>query len=521
MGFWRNWIGYPGQRHAVLHTAKTVDPLDFDAVGEKEPNIDIEIRRQDEVGFNGCKETKMDKGLDFLVWVVGTQFTFWTMWAILIAWAVIGIVFNAPNTWQVVMQDAQSIQTYIWDTLLMRQQLMQSFEQNLIWAEFSSRVATYRRLLSSPEYIGSEKLESTEKLESGETKEQRYLSNIDYAESSVVDLPVEGWFDKTSSFLNEAIGSLPAVIIYWAGIFVWIGCGALESSTGNSPPFTGVTTGSNPERGTFTNTWQMYINTATAVVLLITSVFLQNVRERHDQYVKKTLDEVMHLDYSIEARIRAVKKDMEPNLETALVPDKRTIAVHAIDWYADMIGTGIGVIIAIFVIVVWLLIGHPMNWSDNWWLIIGTYTGLIGFIDGFVLRNVYMRMVNQDESTYARCKEEDKVLFSELGLVFPEEPEVPPATLSYKISVWVNDVCSTTWAVGVSLLIVLGLIICASALRWSEMGQLLCNTPTMIIEGFFLIILMQAHNWADEDVRKEVHSLFVRRKILFQYVDQL
>lgn len=35
-----------------------------------------------------------------------------------------------------------------------------------------------------------------------------------------------------------------------------------------------------------------------------------------------------------------------------------------------------------------------MHSNDNWWLLIGTYAGLIGMNDGFVLRNVQHRLNN-------------------------------------------------------------------------------------------------------------------------------
>jgi hypothetical protein len=46
---------------------------------------------------------------------------------------------------------------------------------------------------------------------------------------------------------------------------------------------------------------------------------------------------------------------------------------------------------------------------------------------------------------------------------------------------------------------VIMLLAVASIMRWSETGQLLCNNPTMIIEGFLLLALIQAHVMANED----------------------
>ena len=77
----------------------------------------------------------------------------------------------------------------------------------------------------------------------------------------------------------------------------------------------------------------------------------------------------------------------------------------------------------------------------------------------------------------------------------------------------------TQWSVLVSVLIIIGLICASSGMRWSTTGQLIANTPTMIIEEFFLIVLIQAHNWADQQRRVEVSALLARRHILLAYID--
>lgn len=194
-----------------------------------------------------------------------------------------------------------------------------------------------------------------------------------------------------------------------------------------------------------------------------------------------------------------------------------------IDWYADIIGTGIGVLIGVAVFATWIGIGSPMKWDDNWWLIIGTYTGLIGFLDGFVLREVYFRIVQHEEKNYSDVAKEDLELFQELGIECPEEfsgkaPEIN--IIGYRTSQYINRICSTPWSVLVSVIIIIGLICIASGLRWSTTGQLIANTPTMIIEEFFLLVLLQAHNWADRQRRVEVTALYARRRILLSYVEK-
>lgn len=70
------------------------------------------------------------------------------------------------------------------------------------------------------------------------------------------------FFDRICDYVARMTGALSALIIYFLGILVWLGLGDLKSL----------------EWG---NEWQLYINTAVTVQLNFTSMFLQNVRQRH------------------------------------------------------------------------------------------------------------------------------------------------------------------------------------------------------------------------------------------------
>ncbi|GME89713.1 unnamed protein product [Ambrosiozyma monospora] len=186
--------------------------------------------------------------------------------------------------------------------------------------------------------------------------------------------------------------------------------------------------------------------------------------------------------------------------------------------YADIIGTGLGLIITVVVFVVWLAVGPLMDYNSNWWLIIGTYTGLVGFVDGFVMREVYFSITEYEESKLFDLLEETRELISKAGIPL-ELPEIREnQTISFKISKAINYVCSSQWAVLVSVVSVVVLLLVATAMKWTVTGQLICNTPTMIIEGFFLLILLQAHGWADEKRRKVFYQLKTSREMLYRFV---
>lgn len=485
-----------------------------------EKNGDIDTSH----GFTGLHKDRADRTLDKIVEFAGSQVIFFLMWVIIIIWVVIGIVYKAPNTWQVVMQDGQSIQSYIWDTLLMRQQLISTHEQTVICGVLRSRILTCKNLIQRklPLEIGEHKFESTQVSEEiGECGNDE-IDQIDFQG----DLPVEVWYDRLSSFASKLIGSLPVMIIFWCGIITWIICGVKPMDAGNTPPYTGETTGSNPRLQKFSSTWQLYINTATAVVLLVCTVFLQNIRARHDKFSAEFIVNIFDTDEKIEKTLRGACDDFESeNPVVTIYAHKRSALEKMIDFYADVIGTGIGVFIACLAIGVWLGIGHLMHYDDNWWLIIGTYTGLIGFLDGFVIRQVYYRIIGFEEANYKAVAEDDLELFDLLGLKCPKKCDGTIAverenTLEFRISSFINRTCSSQWSVVVSVVIIIALIVIACALHWSTTGQLICNTPTMIIEAFFLIVLLQAHNWADCQRRVELTALLARKHILLSHVKE-
>lgn len=486
-------------------------------------------------GFTGLHKGYMDRILDKLVLFAGTITVFYCVWIILIIWVVLGAVYNAPFNWQVVMQDGQSIQCYIWDTLLMRQQLSSGHEQLLVCANLRSRMASFQRMLGdwakSPQH-------NTAREQTADTVSHNSQCEGDCAcacgasateKEALGQLPIENWYDRVSNYSAVAIGSVAAMVLFWICIIVWIGCGAIPQAGDTSAPFTGRTTGSNPQYKMFSNAWQMDINTAVAVSLLICTTFLQNIRARHDRFIAKILLEVFSRDERIDIMLRDSLGDYKPHPVINIPEAKRSWLQRVIDWYADIIGTGIGVIIAIIVFGVWIGIGTPLHWGDDWWLIIGTYTGLVGFIDGYVLREVYYRAVNEEEKNYAQVIEDDLAFMQQLGVPNPrdivdsleEQQAKVTGTMHYKISAFVNVICSHQYSVVLGVLIVVGLICASSGMKWSTTGQLIANTPTMIIEEFFLIVLIQAHNWADVQRRLEMSTILAHRRIMEARIEEL
>jgi len=301
-------------------------------------------------------------------------------------------------------------------------------------------------------------------------------------------------FDKICDAVATATGSLSALILFVVGIAVWLGTGPLLS---------------------FNDLWQLDINTAVAVQLTFTSMFLQNVRRRHADSLGSTLTSIKGVDSELEWRLRTLAGDLLPNQTFTIEPPETTRIERFIDIYAYVVGSGVGVTLSAIVVAVWLGVGHLLHWNSNWWLIIGTYTGLVGFVDGFVLRNVYFRQSSILDQHLLALREVDEDVFSLLKLSLP--PQSPPTnkkSLSFCISNKTVVVCAHPFSVIGSLVVVVGLLGIATGLLWSETGQLICNTPTMIVEGFLFLVLFQAHNMSNVERRGQFGDILTRRNIL-------
>lgn len=424
--------------------------------------------------------------LDAIVRAAGSRWTLGVTFLLLIAWGVWGIVGGPTDTWQVILQDVSSIQAYFSATLLLRQQ--QGSCKDILGRICSliSRGQSNERMLSALPSAERERLR---------TKKQVRMRNEIFDSMQTK----EGIVDRVANGVSAAVGSLYFLAIYWAGIITWVVWGVPLQ---------------------FSNTWQLYVNTATALQITVTTMFLQNIRKQHDEHLAKCIENIDMLDTEIETELRLLTGDNTPNPVVASTPPTLTRMQKGIDIYAFIVGGSIGLTISASVFTLWAAIGHQLEFDDNWWLIIGTYTGLIGFIDSFIMKNVDYRETELAKSHFQRLMEQDYQLFKLLDAEMPpaegaDENADKKVSLGLRLSNAVGDFCATTGASYAAVGSVFALIIVASAMQWTETGQLLCNTPTMIVEGFLLIMLLQAHNFADGR-RRIVHDDILRRRIAMQ-----
>ena len=84
-------------------------------------------------------------------------------------------------------------------------------------------------------------------------------------------------------------------------------------------------------------------------------------------------------------------------------------------------------------------------------------------------------------------------------------------SVAYQLSFLCSRLAGHILAVLASVEIVVGLLIAATAMGWSETAQLICNTPTMILEGGMLLVLMMSHMASHQRMRARLQTLLQRR----------
>ena len=131
--------------------------------------------------------------------------------------------------------------------------------------------------------------------------------------------------------------------------------------------------------------------------------------------------------------------------------------------------------------------------------------------NAFVLRRCMHRMDWTTQKNAEQLDAADKELLQLLNVKFEPLPEVRANNVFKKASMRFSKALGTFSALVGSILVIIVLLIAASVLSWSETGQLLANTPTMIIEGFLLVFLMFSQVSGDQNMRQQLATILHRR----------
>lgn len=489
MQFFRNLSSAPERQYTTQAAAPT--QVSGEALVGRPPKpaflnktswlSEVEITAEKQAVTKPAK--KKLNALDAVVKAAGSRWALGFTLLLLLAWALWGAIAGPTDTWQVILQDVSSIQAYFSATLLLRQQQTSCRDILGRICRLISRSESNERMLK--QLLPHERAQMRRARSRHLRKRTEVLASLQ---------TTEGVFDKLANGVAGFVGSLYFLGLYWTGILVWVVWGVPLA---------------------FSNTWQLYVNTATALEITFTTMFLQNIRRQHDEHLHRCIQEIDMVDAETEARLRRLTGDTRPNPVVASTPLVLTRAQKAIDMYAYIVGGAIGLTISAFVFALWIAIGHQLAFDDNWWLIIGTYTGLVGFVDGFIMKNVDSRETALANQHFARLRVQDAAVFAQLDVPGPESDDAqdgrrPPLML--RLSRGVDGALSATVSSYAAVAIVAALLVVASALQWTETGQLLCNTPTMIVEGFLLAVLLQSHNLADAR-RRRTHEDILQRRV--------
>lgn len=113
------------------------------------------------------------------------------------------------------------------------------------------------------------------------------------------------------------------------------------------------------------------------------------------------------VDAEVEWRLREITDDYQRNPVFEIHAPTIIWLDRLIDSFADGMVSSVGLLIASIVTMVWVAIEPALEFNDNWWFIIGTFTGLVRFINGLVLGNFYDRNENVAEMKLEKIAESD------------------------------------------------------------------------------------------------------------------
>jgi low-affinity ferrous iron transport protein len=435
-----------------------------------------------------AKKRRLDRWLDVVVRASGSGIVFSIIMLTLVVWAFLGIPFGTTLTWQALISDVQATLTYVFDSFLMRQQLNGYEEHITVAAELRSRVASNRRMVGRL----SRERDKDELIRLYQSASQL---DSDHFEKK---LPAENIFERMATVIARIVGHIITVSLYWCCIIIWLGFGRSHQ---------------------WGPTWELDINSATSALMVFVFAFLANIRERHAEHTRRCMDAIYHVDSALELKLRVLTGDRLEN-ECVVIPRPKTnVAQRVIFYYADIVGTLVGVALLIAVLVVWICIGPALQFNSTWQLLIGTYAGLVGLVDGFVMRNVQARLKGFEEAEFRKIDEDDAAMFQTLGVPMPEPSRIDNASLTYRVSTTMGRICAHELMVLAGVLTTVGLVIGSSVMRWSTTGQLISNIPPSIIESFFMMILITGHNYGNARTGVNLRNIYHRRLKLISFAD--
>ncbi|KIW13340.1 hypothetical protein PV08_08528 [Exophiala spinifera] len=492
-------LSSPGSRKPVTRAATTQIVA---RAGTQSPENELGLqvdgvsRVSTHDALDGEKPRLLDRYLDAVVTASGSSLALLTTACLILLWAFMGIRYGHSEDWQVVISDVQAVFCYIFDSLLVRQQL-NSYDRSIrISVTLVSRSGSVRRMLRQ-----------VANCELGTGISTRDMARDPQIQSEwSAGHNQEDWISRTISFVGRLFGHVVTLILFWIGIFVWLAFG---------------------DYCHWDVHWQLYINSATSALMMLCFALIACTREQTRARTAAYLNRICDLDVSIERRLRQITQDTIAHDEATIYPQKVNRLQRAISYYADLVGTLVGIALLTSIMAIWIAIGPSLHFSSNWWLIIGTYAGLIGMHDGFVLHNIQLQLNRHEDSVMADLVNEDSGNLAVAGLTkdspAPSASAIatpkPKSSITQSLSCRLSSICAHEYSVIFGIIVIVGLIIAATALNWSVTGQLLCNIPPSIIETFVMMALITSNELDDKRQYDRLGELVAAREMLATWLD--
>ncbi|KAI2841035.1 hypothetical protein CBS63078_9454 [Aspergillus niger] len=447
----------------------------------------IVVATEDVSGYRVKASPKLvDRWLDASVRLAGSAPVFLFIIAGLLTWALMGIRFGNSDVWVAAISDVQAILCYVFDSFLMRQLLREYSEQREAIIEIQSRCNSHQRMIASvKKKLGAEGIRRV-----SEKCNVEPLEALDQGRT-------QSLFARCVIVSAKTFGHVVSGGLYWVCIFIWLGFG--------------------PHCG-WSNRWQLYINDATSALMVLVFAFLACLRECYAEHTNICLDAIFRLDATLEKELRRLSEDDLPNQMEVWLPPKENSLQVLIFYYADVIGTLVGMIFLVLVIIAWAAVGPVFHFNSNWWLLVGTYAGLVGLFDSFVLRNIQGKVQQYIHRQIRVVEKGDLGLFAGLSVAIPSTGSTKRPSLSQHVSRWMNVVSSHLTMVIAGFFLTIGCLVASSAMEWSLTGQLISNVPPSIIETFFMIILITGQNDAEASAHIDLTNIYYRRQRLLSFM---
>jgi low-affinity ferrous iron transport protein len=199
-----DYFRFPGRQFIVQSAAPTQFVNCKNKITERISIIGAVILPNTFIYSEEDKKTWGSRFFNCITDFAGSRVTFVLTVLVLIAWAIAGGILGARDNWQIAMQDGSSIQVYISDTLLMRQQHNHSNRLLTIISQLRSRNTTFNRLLK---YLLNNNDKKTTSKEESNCFAENMMPEVDKV-GDAVELPTENIFDTCCNYAS--VGSLYA-----------------------------------------------------------------------------------------------------------------------------------------------------------------------------------------------------------------------------------------------------------------------------------------------------------------------